>query len=252
MSDVYLFDVDGTLTVAKQKMDPKFQKQFLKWMDDKEVYIVSGGTFERILNQVGDDVLNKTSGVFACMGNSFVRKVDSVSDSGFNEWLLVYENKFDYPKNLIRRLESIVAKSDFPIKTGRHYEERVGMINYSIVGRNADQSQRKQYEEWDAEKQERKQIVEKLRKKFETLDFVIGGAVSMDIFNNGNDKSQIIEKYFKESLEHNKIHFVGDRIAAPGNDHTLAEVLRLHPNGAAYEVKTWKDTANLLKYSPFV
>ena len=71
----------------------------------------------------------------------------------------------------------------------------------------------------DAEKQERKQIVEKLRDKFDTLDFVIM-ALSVLIFNKGNDKSQIIDKYFKESLEHNKIHFVGDRIPAPGNDHT--------------------------------
>ena len=252
MSDIFLFDVDGTLTVAKQKMVASFQKDFLEWMDDKEVYIVSGGTFERILNQVGTDVLNKTSGVFACMGNIFLQRADLVNESGYSEWQIVYENKFEYPKNLVRRLESIVAKSDFPVKTGRHYEERVGMINYSIVGRNANQSQRKQYEKWDAEKQERKQIVEKLRDKFDTLDFVIGGAVSMDIFNKGNDKSQIINRYFNEALEHNNIHFVGDRIPAPGNDHTLAELLRAHPNGAAYEVETWEDTAKLLKSSPFM
>lgn len=251
MSDIFLFDVDGTLTVAKHKIDPTFQKDFLKWMDKKEVYIVSGGTFERIVNQLGTDVLDKTSGVFACMGNAFLQKAELVNDTGFNEWELVYENKFTYPKNLVRRLESIVAKSDFPIKTGRHYEERVGMINYSIVGRNASQDQREQYEEWDAEKQERKQIVEVLRKKFKTLDFVIGGAVSMDIFNKGNDKSQVIDRYFKDALEHNRIHFVGDRIAAPGNDHTLAELLRAHPNGAAYEVETWEDTAKLLKTGPF-
>lgn len=252
MSDIFLFDVDGTLTVAKQKMDESFQEDFLTWMNDKEVYIVSGGTFERILNQVGTDVLNKTSGVFACMGNIFLQRVELINESGYSEWQIVYENKFEYPKNLVRRLESIVAKSDFPVKTGRHYEERVGMINYSIVGRNATQEQRKQYEEWDADKQERKQIVEKLRKKFNTLDFVIGGAVSMDIFNKGNDKSQIINRYFNEALEHNNIHFVGDRIPAPGNDHTLAELLRDHPNGAAYEVETWKDTAKLLKSFPFV
>ena len=251
MSDIFLFDVDGTLTVAKHKMDPKFQKEFLKWMDNKEVYIVSGGTFERILNQVGVDVLDKTAGVFACMGNSFSQKADLVNGSGFNEWQIIYENKFEYPKNLARRLESIVAKSDFPVKTGRHYEERVGMINYSIVGRNANQEQRKQYEEWDAEKQERKQIVKVLRKKFKTLDFVIGGAVSMDIFNKGNDKSQIIDRYFKDAIEHNRIHFVGDRIPAPGNDHTLAKLLRAHPKGAAYEVETWEDTAKLLKSPPF-
>ena len=252
MSDIFLFDVDGTLTVAKQKIDKTFQKDLLKWMDNKEVYIVSGGTFERILNQVGTDVLDKTSGVFACMGNIFLQKPDFVNESGFNEWQIMYKNKFVYPKNLVRRLESIVVKSDFPIKTGRHYEERIGMINYSIVGRNASQEQRKQYELWDAENQERKQIVDKLRKKFKTLDFVIGGAVSMDIFIKGNDKSQIIDKYFKEALEHNKIHFVGDRIPPPGNDYTLAKILEAHPNGAVYEVETWQDTAKLLKSSPFV
>tara|TARA_Y100001963_G_C6759080_1_gene438456 strand:+ start:1083 stop:1841 length:759 start_codon:yes stop_codon:yes gene_type:complete len=251
MSDIYLFDVDGTLTVAKQKMDPSFQKAFLKWMDGKEVYIVSGGAFERILNQVGTDVLDKTSGVFACMGNAFLQKTDLINKTGFNEWQLVYKNKFIYPKNLNRRLNSIVAKSDFPVKTGRHYEERIGMINFSIVGRNADQDQRKQYEEWDAEKQERKEIVATLREKFNTLDFVIGGAVSIDIFNKGNDKSQIIKRYFSEAIEHNKMHFVGDRIPFPGNDHTLAVALREHPNGAAYEVDTWEDTAKLLKSSPF-
>ncbi len=252
MSDIFLFDVDGTLTVAKQKMVLSFQKDFLKRMNDKEVYIVSGGTFERILNQVGSDVINKTSGVFACMGNIFLQRVEVINDSGFSEWQVIYENKFEYPKNLVRRLESIVAKSDFPIKTGRHYEERVGMINYSVVGRNATQQQRKLYEEWDAENNERKAIVEKLRARYDTLDFVIGGAVSMDIFNKGNDKSQIIDKYFNDALEHNRIHFVGDRIPAPGNDHTLAERLRAHPNGTAYEVETWEDTAKLLKSSPFV
>ena len=98
MSDIFLFDVDGTLTVAKQKMVATFQKDFLEWMDDKEVYIVSGGTFERILNQVGTDVLNKTSGVFACMGNIFLQRADLVNESGYSEWQIVYENKFSIKK----------------------------------------------------------------------------------------------------------------------------------------------------------
>ena len=252
MSDIYLFDVDGTLTVAKQKIDPQFSKIFLNWMSGKEVYIVSGGSLVRIINQVGSEILNATQGVFACMGNAFYQPNDTINDTGFSEWHLVYENKFVYPKNLIRRLDSIVAKSDFPIKTGRHHEERVGMINFSIVGRNATQRQREKYEEWDLVQQERKQIVKVLREKFKSLDFVIGGAVSMDIFNIGNDKSQIIDRYFREALEHNNIHFVGDRIPYPGNDHTLAVKLREHPNGAAYEVDHWEETAELLKTDAFV
>ena len=38
MSDIYLFDVDGTLTPAKSKITPAFKKQFSRWMKDKEVY----------------------------------------------------------------------------------------------------------------------------------------------------------------------------------------------------------------------
>ena len=125
------------------------------------------------------------------------------------------------------------------------------MVNFSIVGRNADKQQRAEYAEYDAEHNERIEIVEKLREKYPKIDFVIGGAVSMDIFNKGNDKSQVVERYFKESLEGNRIHFVGDRITAPGNDHALAIRLRAHSNGAAYEVESWKDTLVLLKTDAF-
>jgi phosphomannomutase len=263
MKNIYLFDVDGTLTEAKQDIDPIFRQQFLKWMGGKDVFIVSGGTFERILGQVGTKILNKTSGIFACMGNAFLQKSDlaenpSLSwfcindESGFNEWQLIYENNFIAPEELSEQLDRIVSESEFPIKTGRHHEVRTGMVNFSIVGRNANREQRKQYELWDAEKEERKEIISKLKEKYKSLDFVIGGAVSVDIFNKGNDKSQIIKRYFGDALEHNKIHFVGDRIAFPGNDHTLAEKLRAHPNGAVYEVEMWEDTAKLLKSPPFM
>ena len=251
MADIYLFDVDGTLTPAKQRIDKAFHKQFVGWAKEKEFYIVSGGSFVRIIDQLGTGIVNLCSGVFACMGNIFYQRRDSTDTSTYDEWEIVYENRFSYPKNLTRTLDSCVAKSDFPIKTGRHHEQRVGMVNFSIVGRNATPEQRRQYEEWDAEKQERKEIVEKLRKKYKSLDFVIGGAVSMDIFNEGNDKSQIIPRYFTEAIEHNQIHFVGDRIPAPGNDHTLARALREHANGSAYEVESWKDTAELLKTGTF-
>ena len=125
------------------------------------------------------------------------------------------------------------------------------MVNFSIVGRKATPEQRKEYEDYDPKHDERERIVEELKEKYPKLDFVIGGAVSIDIFNVGNDKSQIVERYFKEALEHNQIIFVGDRILFPGNDYALATALRQHPNGTACEVKSWQDTAELLKTEPF-
>ena len=251
MKTIYLFDVDGTLTPAKSKMDKVFAKQFANWMEAKEVYIVSGGSFVRIIDQLGLSIVNKTSGVFACMGNIFYRQIDQINPSGFGEWQIVYENKFKEPSGLRKDLKELVEKSEYYEKTGNHYEERAGMLNFSIVGRNADPNQRRAYSSYDSEYQERARIVEELKVKYTSLDFVVGGAVSIDIFKTGDDKSQIIDRYFDEAIEHNKIIFVGDRIPFPGNDHAIATALRQHINGIAYEVKEWEDTTKLLKAPPF-
>ncbi len=252
MSKIYLFDVDGTLTPAKAKIDSKFEAQFLKWMSNKEVYIVSGGSFVRIIDQLGDKIVNQTHGVFACMGNVFCQRRDDSAHRAFNEWDIIYQNKFKAPPGLHEDLNRIVKESPFPLKSGNHHEERIGMLNFSIVGRNATMEQRKAYQEYDPDHEERQKIVAQLKSKYSTLDFVIGGAVSIDIFNNGNDKSQVVERYFKEALEHNEIIFVGDRIPFPGNDYALATALLQHPNGSAYEVEAWEDTAALLKSDAFV
>ena len=251
MSNIYLFEVDGTLTPAKSKIDDAFAKEFLSWMNNKEVYIVSGGSFVRLVEQLGLDIIDRVRGVFACMGNIFYQKRDQINPSKISEWDIIYENKFIPPRNLYRSLNSYVAKSDYHTKTGKHHEARIGMVNFSIVGRNANKEQRLQYEQYDLVTGERKRITDRLRKKYPELDFVIGGAVSIDIFNKGKDKSQIIDRYFKESLISNQIHFVGDRIPYPGNDSALAESLQSNENGFAYEVDNWKDTSKLLKSKPF-
>ena len=73
-------------------------------MKTKEVYIVSGGSFVRIIDQLGTLIINQTQGVFACMANTFYQRRDQINYSGMNEWDLLYENEFIDPKNLIRSL----------------------------------------------------------------------------------------------------------------------------------------------------
>ena len=124
MADIYLFDVDGTLTPAKSKITSAFRDMFLEWSTNKEVYIVSGGSFVRLIDQLGVCILDNTSGVFSCMGNAFYQKREQINDSGMNEWELIYKNNFVAPKNLTRSLRSYVAKSNYHTKTGNHYETR--------------------------------------------------------------------------------------------------------------------------------
>ena len=251
MGKIYLFDVDGTLTPSRAKIDPVFAVEFLRWMEGKEIYVVSGGSFLRLIEQLGRDIIDNVHGVFACMGNVFYQKREQVNHSGMQEWEIIYENKFVPPKNLKRSLNSYVAKSPYHTKTGNHHEIRQGMLNFSIVGRNATPEERTEYAAYDAEHGERARIAGKLRAKYPQLDFVVGGEVSMDIFHTGNDKSQVIEMYFEEALEGNQVIFVGDRMIFPGNDYALAIALKQHRNGEAYEVKSWQDTAELLKTEAF-
>ena len=241
-ASIYLFDVDGTLTPAKSKMDKTFKKQFVEWMEGKSVYIISGGSFQRIYEQLGSEIVERTQGVFACMGNLYL-----VPKEGEREWQTVYENKFEVSSEKVfyKDLIDAVNESPYHTKTGRHYEERVGMVNYSVVGRNATMEQRKEYAEYDAVHKEREQIVQKLSYNFPELEFVIGGAVSIDIFNKGNDKGQAA-RVLKDKLTNGRAKFFGDRTHFPGNDYSLAEILRQHPNGEVIHVDSWKDTQNYI------
>ena len=244
MKTIYLFDVDGTLTPAKSRMDKTFAKEFHEWQEDKLVYIVSGGSFPRIIEQLGSKVVENVQGVFACMGNVYYKRREAE-----REWTLVYENKFKVlsRKVFFRDLTTIVNESSYHTKTGRHYEERTGMVNLSVVGRNANQEQRSAYEEYDAGLKEREKIVSKLAHRYPELDFVVGGAVSIDIFNRGNDKSQVVTRVLKNELEERRVKFFGDRTYFPGNDYSLAEILRNHPNGEVIAVETWEDTQRWIK-----
>ncbi len=247
MEMIYLFDVDGTLTPAKNIMNPEFARVFFEWQKDKEVYIVSGGSFPRILDQLGRNITDAMHGVFSCMGNVFYKKQPSTD--GYSSWSKEYENQFSVakPKLFFSELERCVMASEYPVKVGKHYEKRPGMVNFSIVGHGATAEEREAYATYDAQTGERKKIIAKLCGKYPQLDFVIGGAVSIDIFNKGCDKSQVIERYFKKALKTKQIVFVGDRIAYPGNDYSLAELLMKHDNGLALETSGWRETAELLK-----
>jgi len=242
MRTIYLFDVDGTLTPPKQKAVQIFRRQFFEWLEGREVYLVSGGSFVRLAEQLSPEVMDRIEGVFACMGNVYYRRKKDEERAWFHE----YEHKFEPSKKLLSDLDLAVAESEYPTKTGRHHESRTGMVNFSIVGRDATQEQRDEYTAYDAEQHEREHIVKKLRKKHPKCDFVIGGAVSIDIFNKGRDKSQVIREHFKDLPKDVTIHFVGDRIEFPGNDYAIAELIGQRPNGHVHSVASWKDTALLL------
>ena len=45
----YIFDIDGTLTPSRLKIDPEFEQFFLEWMKDKKVYFVTGSDKDKTI-----------------------------------------------------------------------------------------------------------------------------------------------------------------------------------------------------------
>ena len=147
---------------------------------------------------------------------------------------------------------NLLLESSFPIKSGRHLEERIGMLNYSIVGRNCTLEERENYALYDMKTGERELISRWLNNKYgNEIEVVIGGEISVDIFNLGKDKSQVLA-YLKEKYlnENSNIIFYGDKTAKGGNDYALARALenssyKTRVCGVDNYCDTWK---NLLLY----
>ena len=243
---IYLFDVDGTLTLARQPMPKDFAEFFVKFCEGKEIYLSTGSDFEKLVEQVPYNVLRACRGAFTCSGNVYHAWRDDIALLEICEDLN-YRNDFEPPPELLLDLRCLLESSDCPVKTSNHIEERTGMINFSVVGRDCTQEQREEYAAWDKENGEREKIVSVLRKKYADLTFNIGGQISIDISPVGCDKSRSIP-YLRKWHPGCSIHFYGDKMQPGGNDYPVLKELR--ERDTHEDVESYKHTWKLLDDKP--
>ena len=129
------------------------------------------------------------------------------------------------------------------LRTGLHIEERPGMVNFSIVGRNATMGERKLYVEYEKTYKEREIIAQQFEQQFPNLQAVVGGETGIDIFPKGKDKSQIVRDFDPND----ELHFFGDRMDRAGNDYPLKKIMIDNDLGICYNVMDYNETWNLLK-----
>lgn len=224
----YVFDVDGTLTPSRKRMNKHFAVWFSKFCEKEEVYLVTGSDRPKTIEQVGDYIYHTCKLVYNCSGNDVYHRDQNVKR---NEWTL--------PELARTFLISCEYESDFSIRTGNHIEERPGMVNFSVVGRNATLKQRKEYVDFERHNNERKKIADAFNMMFPDLQANIGGETGIDIGPKGADKSQILDD-FKGS----EVYFFGDAMHEGGNDYALKIANKYGKN---FQVKDWKDTWDKLK-----
>jgi phosphomannomutase len=133
-------------------------------------------------------------------------------------------------------------RSKYPHRYGNHIEERPGALNFSVVGRDCTQKQREHYAKWDNKHKERKEFAWEIKERYPWLDAVVGGEISIDIYEKYKDKGQIVKDI------KGKFEFFGDRLYPGGNDFAIQqEIISQKRKGCkTTPVKTWRDTENLL------
>ena len=224
----FIFDVDGTLTPSRGVMDKKFAVWFSKFCEANDVFLVTGSDRPKTIEQVGIYIYYKCKRVYNCSGSDVWRGDLNVRT---NDWIL--------PEDAHHWLAEQLTFSEFPLRTGLHFEHRPGMVNYSVVGRNADAQQRAEYVTWDRERLERIWIADKFNLIFPSLEAKVGGETGIDIGPKGADKSQIVKDF---DLNKDVLWFFGDAMHEGGNDEPLAKVVH-----HSRHVLNWKNTLEYLQ-----
>ena len=225
----FIFDVDGTLTPSRQTIDPEFKEFFKTFIRDNKVWLVTGSDYPKTVEQLGADITESVVTCYNCSGNDVWFKGKRVNSK-----------LFDAPKELYDLMHGWLQSSQFSLRTGNHVEERMGTINFSVVGRNANLEERRLYIDHDIANRERESIAYEINSKFENITATVGGETSIDIAATGADKSQILADFDTND----RIIFFGDRTEPGGNDYPL---VKANTRGINYQVKDWRDTWSKLK-----
>uniref|UniRef100_A0AAV1TRK7 Phosphomannomutase n=1 Tax=Peronospora matthiolae TaxID=2874970 RepID=A0AAV1TRK7_9STRA len=211
-----LFDVDGTLTVARKTATTKMLVRLQKLRNRITIGVVGGSDLVKQKEQLGDNVTNNFDYSFSENGLVAYHNGKLVGETNL---------KSQFSNEQLNHLVSFclryIADLDIPVKRGTFVEFRMGMINVSPIGRNCSQEERDEFEKYDHIHKIREVFVEKLRAEFPqyNLTFSIGGQISFDVFPKGWDKTFCLR--YLDAKDYDEIHFFGDKTNKGGNDYEI-------------------------------
>jgi len=230
MTTNYLFDVDGTLTNHRQKIDDDFRKMFGCWAQEQNnvgnrVFLVTGSDKKKTIQQIGVALWRSVNGCYQNCGNQL-----------YCGGRLIKQSSWQMGVELRLLIATIIEKSLWYGVADTNINERVGMVNISTIGRGCTTEQRKEYYNWDKHSLERESIASTIRLAFPELDAAIGGQISIDIYPKGRDKAQVLDDMEGETI------FFGDTCEIGGNDYPIAKKADFY-----YNVASPEETRHLLE-----
>lgn len=212
---VLLFDVDGTLTLPREKIEKEMKDRLIELKDAGYIMaVVGGGTYLHVEDQL-EDFTKKLDYIFSENGTKSYYKGEV-----FHEKLIKTVIGDKVLNDIINFSLRYMARMDIPIKRGTFFELRTGLVNICPMGRNCSYEERLIFTEFDSKNKVLKKFRDALDEKFSkqnNLVFTIGSSISIDMFIEGYRKP-----YCLQFLEDKDILFFGDKTSLGGNDHEIS------------------------------
>lgn len=248
-----LFDMDGTLTPPRQKIERKVINALRPLAQAAALGIVTGSDFDYLLEQCSE--LFEIGGLdpgkvrlFPCNGTKEYAWVN-------NSWVLL--SSTDMIQKISTECYRLLLKeltkkhlhlldTEGGIKySGTFFQYRGSMLNWCPIGRSASLPERRLWEAADLNSRIRKPILENLNAWIENnnydLTITLGGGTSFDIYPSGWDKT-----YVFKHVDVKNCYFLGDKCTGVGNDRTIYEKVKKEGLGA-FNVKGPAETISTVK-----
>jgi len=243
MFKLIIFDLDGTLTESKQKVDNEMAGLVCNLLSRTKVAVISGGNFPQFQKQFIEILPCQPS----VLENLYIAPLSGGSLFTFKkgQWTALHEDLMskEERKKITDAFETVFKETNFvpaPKIYGALIEDRGGQITFSGLGQDAPPELKKQWDPVNRQKLILKTALDKYLPEFEVR---MGGSTSIDVSHKGINKAYGIHKISKYlSIPENEMLFVGDAIYEGGNDFPATQT-----GAATQAVKDVEETKKLIR-----
>jgi phosphomannomutase len=223
MKQLVAFDLDGTLALSKQPVQPDMGEALADLLGVAHVAVISGGDWPQFDKQVASRLPTRSDRSRLWLMPTTGTKLYTHEDDA---WSPVYAELFseEERRGIVAAFEASLQATGFVPEQvwGERIEDRGSQITFSALGQQAPIEAK---EHWDPDFAKRRVIQADLRTRLPGLSINMGGATSIDITREGVDKGYGLKRLRDASgIPLDAMMFIGDAIFPGGNDYPAHEI----------------------------
>tara|TARA_R100001163_G_scaffold64420_1_gene58597 strand:- start:1990 stop:2781 length:792 start_codon:yes stop_codon:yes gene_type:complete len=256
MHNLVLFDVDGTLTDAREPISVTMLKALRELCRYAEIGFLTGSGLEYIKEQLwpalNDPIIKHNCHILPCNGTEYLiaegheEIVFRYISQSFMEDEIGTGSMQELFKLLCNLQSQITEEYSIPL-AGNFIQNRNSMVNWCPIGRSSKRDARNAFVVLDKELRIREKYFKILQEEITNrkigLTLKLGGDTSFDIYPHGWDKTYALSHFSQEDWD---FWFVGDRCYPEGNDYEIFEHLK--STGRAFETSGPAETIELIDF----